>query len=107
MDITGGGGKVRYCAAFIWIALLAFLIILGASSGIVFAFKIHTHSTQEAIVLETAIIGRSGPGDEFLQVFTLHEGTKVALERSDGDWVLVRLRNGIGGWIGGKDLGRI
>jgi len=29
----------------------------------------------------------------------MHEGTKVRVVRSEGDWSLVRLQNGLGGWV--------
>jgi len=29
----------------------------------------------------------------------VHEGTKVRIARRQGDWMLVRLSNGLGGWL--------
>jgi len=29
----------------------------------------------------------------------MHEGTKVRVVRSERDWSLVRLQNGLGGWV--------
>ena len=60
-----------------------------------------------AIVLKAETVGRSGPGEDFLQVFSLHEGAKVSIERKEGLWVLVRLPNGIGGWIVLDGIGKI
>ncbi len=79
--------------------LLAFgLLGCGVGSALL-ATKAGDMNTPAAIVLAAETIGRSGPGDDFLQAFTLHEGTKVVLERKEGPWGLVRLPNGIGGWI--------
>ena len=63
------------------------------------------HRVPQGIVLADEAIGRSGPGRDFLQVFTLHEGTKVEIERVEGGWLLVRLRSGLGGWIRGQRVG--
>ncbi|MBT3606149.1 MAG: tetratricopeptide repeat protein [Candidatus Latescibacteria bacterium] len=84
---------------FIWVALL---VVFGAgllSNGVVLAMKVHQRGVVTAIVLEGQAIGRSGPGSDFLEVFVLHEGTKVFIERTEGRWFLVRLSNGVGGWI--------
>jgi hypothetical protein len=32
-------------------------------------------------------------------VFVVHEGTKVVVERREAGWLLVRLANGLGGWL--------
>ena len=72
------------------------------------AFKIHAEVfVKEAIVMVDALDARSGPGEEYTKIFTVHEGTKVTVERRDGDWTLVRLRSGIGGWIERKGIEEI
>lgn len=78
------------------------LVIFGsglAASGVLLAFKSHDGSVVAAIVIESEVVGRSGPGNDFLQVFVLHEGTKVFVERVEGQWILVTLPNGVGGWV--------
>jgi hypothetical protein len=32
-------------------------------------------------------------------VFAVHEGTKLRVVRREGGWLLVRLANGLGGWL--------
>ncbi len=83
----------------LWAGLLAMLIVALLGSAGMLAFKARQHRVPKAIVLADEAIGRSGPGRDFLQVFTLHEGTKVEIERAEGGWLLVRLRSGLGGWI--------
>ena len=83
-----------------WIGLLVFFGGLFFLCGTTLAFKIHSREfEQAAIVMVSEADGRSGPGDQYLKVFTLHEGTKVIIERSEGVWHLVRLPSGLGGWI--------
>lgn len=83
----------------IWIVLLVVFGTGLVSSGSFLAFKIHQRGQDAAIVLAPEVVGRSGPGNDFLQVFVLHEGTKVFVERSEGAWFLVKLPSGVGGWV--------
>ena len=55
--------------------------------------------TQSAIVLARSVTARSAPDMGQTEVFSMHEGTKVSVVRSEGKWVLVRLQNGLGGWV--------
>lgn len=86
------------------------MLLLGMGllgSGSLLLAKIHQQGIAEAIVLVEEAVGRSGPGGDFLQVFVLHEGTKVVVERREGDYWLVRLVSGIGGWLHADALERI
>ncbi len=97
--IGGGGllfGKTRRVQ---WIILIAFCVVGFLAGGALLTSKVADLRSPEGIILHAVAVGRSGPGDDYLQVFTLHEGTKVVIERREGLWVLVRLPNGIGGWI--------
>jgi hypothetical protein len=84
---------------FAWIFMLAVSISGLAGSGILLGLKVHARAVEAAIVLESEAVGRSGPGGDFLQVFVLHEGTKVFVERQERGWFLVKLANGVGGWV--------
>ena len=106
-------GGVAVCWIFVpvrrllWGGLLVVFVGGLLSSAAMLAFKAHQHSIPKAIILVDEAIGRSGPGLDFLQVFALHEGTKVEIERVEGGWLLVRLRSGLGGWIEARVLERI
>jgi len=91
----------------VWIVLLVVLGLGFVSSGGLLAFKVQKRGEVAAIVLTSEALGRSGPGDDFLQVFVLHEGTKVFVERREGNWFLVRLSQGVGGWVKREALGKI
>lgn len=60
-----------------------------------------------AVILDETVIAYSGPSEDFAQVFTIHEGLKVLIERFDNDWVLIKLPSGNGGWILTSALGII
>ncbi len=57
------------------------------------------HKTDEAVLLSTSAIGYSGPGEDFTRVFTIHEGMIFTIERNEDNWSLIKLENGLGGWI--------
>ena len=53
----------------------------------------------EVVVTHAEGIARSGPDAQQTEVFVIHEGTKLVVERSEGDWYLARLPSGLGGWL--------
>lgn len=96
----GVGGKIFVDAHRLrWLALSAIAVFGCLICGALLTAKIGDLQTEEGIILAVETTGRSGPGEDYLQVFALHEGTKVIVERKEGRWGLVRLPNGIGGWI--------
>ena len=61
----------------------------------------------EAIVMTEKADAFSGPGEDNTHIFTIHEGTKIVIERSQDDWNLIRLSSGAGGWIHGDVIEKI
>ena len=104
---AGGGwiysdrNRIRY------LAVTAFALLVCSTCGVLLAAKVSDLNADKGIVMTEEAEGRSGPGEDYLKVFTLHEGTKVVIERKEGRWGLVRLPNGIGGWITLDGLGVI
>ena len=86
--------RITLCAISILCGLLFFF-----SSGILIQ-KIHALNTvTEAIIMEDEAHAYSGPGTDNTHIFTIHEGTKVFIERSQDLWNLIRLKSGAAGWI--------
>jgi tetratricopeptide (TPR) repeat protein len=55
---------------------------------------------QEAVVLQPRVDVMSAPlDDETLAVFTVHEGTKVRIDRLSEEWAEVALEDGRVGWV--------
>jgi len=81
----------------------AIVIALGlvcALSGGLLAFRAHSIGLRNAaVVMAEEVDAMSGPGEDYTKIFTLHEGTKVYVQRYSGDWALIRLESGLGGWI--------
>ena len=65
------------------------------------------YADNNAVILNEVVIAYSGPSEDFPQIFTIHEGLKVSIERFDNDWVLIKLPSGNGGWILNSALGII
>ena len=62
--------------------------------------------TSAVITVEQAK-ARSGPDFEQTVNFVVHEGTTVHVEREEGEWSLIRLPGGLGGWVFSADLTEI
>lgn len=54
---------------------------------------------RPAVVVVPEVSAASGPGDEFKQVLLLHDGTEVRVRETRGEWALVQLPGGSGGWL--------
>ena len=92
----------------LWIGLLVLTGLGLCGSGALLTYRVHAEaSASDAIVMAEEVQGRSGPGDDYLLVFKIHEGTKVAIERVEDRWCLVRLPDGIGGWVPGDAVEKI
>jgi len=65
------------------------------------------YSEDQAVILEETVLAYSGPSRDFPQVFTIHEGLKVTIERYDNDWALIKLPSGNGGWVMQSSIGVI
>ena len=83
-----GGWPLR-----ISVGLLTLLVLVGAAVGT----KIYRlHAVHEAVIIVPETGARTGPGQEFILEFRLHEGTKVRLSEQRGDWTRI--------WVSGTDL---
>jgi tetratricopeptide (TPR) repeat protein len=79
--------------------------ILFAVFACSLAWRIYEHDfRKKGIVVAQKIDIRSGPGDENIAVFTLHEGTKVRVHESNHGWYQISLPNGWSGWLQQKSL---
>lgn len=77
-----------------WIMLLVALVSgLNASS-------LHKRDTlqPEAIITQGVLTAKSSPDQSGTDLFTLHEGTKVEIQETLGDWCNIRVANNEG-WI--------
>src|SRR5213078_1952635 len=50
------------------------------------------------VVVVPEVNALSGPGEEFKQILLLHDGTEVRIRELRGDYLLVQVPGGGGGW---------
>ena len=81
---------------------------IAFASGVVFLLfglnlavrEFEVGRAQEAVVLQPRVDVMSAPlDDENLTVFTVHEGTKVRIDRLSEEWAEVALEDGRVGWV--------
>ena len=85
-----------------WLALL-FLLITGLN-----AYSLHQRDTlrNEAIITQGVVNAKSSPDRSGTDLFTLHEGTKVTIRETLGEWCNIRVGNNEG-WIKQQNMERI
>jgi len=84
-----------------FITLLFIFIFLG----LVLAQKIYRNETQKfAVVLKPKVTLFAEPNRNGTEVFILHSGTEVKINRSNGRWLEVMLIDGKTGWLERKFL---
>ena len=85
-----------------WIALL-FSLIAGLNAG-----SLHKRDTlrNEAIITQGVVNAKSSPDRSGTDLFTLHEGTKVTIRETLGEWCNIRVGNNEG-WIKQQNMERI
>ena len=92
----------------LWLAGVVLCAGLSVGSALWLGLRLRQQAqTSEAIITVAAAHARSGPDLGQTEVFVAHEGTKVRLVRQEGGWMLVRLANGLGGWMPADALTRI
>lgn len=103
---------LRFLATgFVRTAVFVLSIFLGvATVGCGVLLERHLHvlgEVHQGIVLADQITMREGPDAALAERGQLHPGVKVTVLESRRGWVLVRLANGVEGWIPSAALGRL
>ncbi len=85
-----------------WIAVL-FSLISGLN-----ALSLHNRDAlrNEAIITQGVVNAKSSPDRSGTDLFTIHEGTKVTIRETLGEWANIRVGNNEG-WIKQQNLERI
>jgi tetratricopeptide (TPR) repeat protein len=89
--------------ASFWLAV-SFLTISLLSFSLGMDQRNYLRNHAAAIVFAPVVPVKSSPDAYSADLFLIHEGTKVRVEESIGDWRLVRLNDGNKGWIRVEDI---
>jgi tetratricopeptide (TPR) repeat protein len=93
-------------AAFVWrwrrfclyaLGFLSLLLILSLTSLGVKLYR--QEHIREAVVTAKQVEILSGPGENYLLEFTVHEGTTLTVREERGEWRRVRLWGDLEGWV--------
>lgn len=87
-------------------------VVLVASAALIFSATavfnfIEAARLRNAIILPATVAVRSGFTDSATQLFVLHAGTKVRVERESDDHLLIRYTEDKIGWVKKTDAGEI
>lgn len=100
-------------SGWLWLRKIAFyggiiaLVLSMVSISYAFTNKNQTLNSPEAIVMIGSVSLKSSPDNSGTEVFVLHEGTKVNIENSVGDWDEVQIADGNVGWLPKKVIEEI
>jgi tetratricopeptide (TPR) repeat protein len=89
----------------VWLKKVSFLsgivVFLVTALSLTFAIKQENNLIKEsdAIVFKPSVTVKASPDEESVNLFVIHEGTKVYILDKLGDWYEVRIDNGSVGWI--------
>lgn len=89
--------------SFFVLGLVALVICLSAIALAATRQKALNEKSQ-AIIFAPKVDVQSEPNSESTRLLILHEGSKVQLQQTKGDWAEVRLPNGTVGWIRMADV---
>ena len=78
---------------------LVFLLAFGLSVVFAAQLKVASEKQDQAILMSPTVTVKSSPSETSVDLFVLHEGTKVSiLETADG-WCKIKIANGSVGWL--------
>ncbi len=62
---------------------------------------------RPAVVVQPEVHALSGPAEDAKEILLLHDGTEVRIREGRGDYVLVQIPGGSGGWIRREAIERV
>jgi len=83
---------------------VTFTIVCFVSLGIAYQQYFRVQNTVYAIVFSEEVSVKEAPRDSALEVFSLHEGTKLKVLDEVGDWRKVKITDGQEGWLSNKAI---
>jgi hypothetical protein len=106
-----GAAALFVAPGFLRVGLLSVLVFVGLgaiSSGGLLAGRYYLSTHEErGIVLPDELAVKEGPDANNATAFLVHAGLKLRIVEHDGDWLRVRLGNGLEGWTRERDVGKL
>jgi uncharacterized protein YgiM (DUF1202 family) len=60
-----------------------------------------------AVITTTEVSALSGPSEDYKEILVLHDGAEIRIREVRGDYALIQLPSGLGGWIEKHNLEEI
>lgn len=98
---TRRGRKMAFYFGFLF--LFGTLVTFGLASQKYYFSK----SQQEAIIFTPTITVKSSPTINSVDLFVIHEGTKIMVMDEVQDWVKIKIQDGSIGWLPKQSMKRI
>jgi tetratricopeptide (TPR) repeat protein len=96
MVLNRGSAAARWARA-VAVGSAAVVLIFGINLSVL---ELGIGQAEEAIIMAEETPVQSAPSDDrALQVFTIHEGTKVRIDQRSEEWVEIVLEDGKVGWV--------
>ena len=91
------------------LGLLGGGFVLGASIVVILLTNsaFNKLNLNQAIVFSPTVNIKSEPGLSAMDQFVIHEGLKVEIIDTDGDWTRIRLSDGNSGWLQSQSIEKI
>ncbi len=93
-------GQIRNGRSFLVISVVVFLFFLTVYLQKVYVLETDIH----AVIIKPMVTVYAEPNTSGTEVFVLHEGTKIKVLRTNGNWQEIRLSDGKTGWLEIKNL---
>lgn len=55
--------------------------------------------SRPAVIIAPEVSALSGPGEDYKQILLVHDGSEALVREARGEWLLVQLPGGAGGWV--------
>ena len=86
---------------------ILFLLITVASYGLASQKYHHLISHRDAIIFTPTLTVKSSPTQTAVDLFVIHEGTKVKILDKVDSWIKIKIPNGSVGWVPENSLEKI
>jgi tetratricopeptide (TPR) repeat protein len=86
--------RLRIPLSFVGIILLLSLLLLGGRLA----------APPTAVVIDEVVPVRSGPGEDYLELYQLHAAAEIYVWETKNDWVQFALADGRLGWLPSKTV---
>jgi len=85
----------HFLRRIIWVTSILLLLVFVVTFSLIYEFE----TSQFGVILEEKVSVVSEPGIGGTEVFILHEGTKVRINRQLNDWLEISIPDGKTGWL--------